>query len=147
MTKNLVVLLTAAAVLGAAGCSSSTTPEDLESLVGSWSATEAMFTSAGDPGTSVEVIAEGTTMVLTLNDSTFTLTITEPGEDPEVAEGTWSASAEIITLDWTSGFSGETQFEYDLDGDTLTLSGGHVEFEFTPGSPEEAILDMILVRL
>lgn len=144
--KSVVAVLIIAAVLVFAGCKSSTGPEDTESFLGTWNATKAEYTSAASSSTKVDIVAGGSTAVLVLNATTFTLTITDPGESPVVAGGTWSASTDVLTLTWTSGNSGTTQFDYTLSGDTLTLNDGHVLYDFTPGSPEEALLDLVLHR-
>ncbi len=144
MKNAVAVLMAVAVILGAAGCQSSTGPEDTESFVGTWNATKAEYTSAANPGTKVDIVAGGSTAVLVFGSAAFTLTITDPGESPVVAGGTWSASTDVLTLTWTSGNSGESQFDYTLSGDNLTLEGGHMQYDFTPGSPEEALLDLTL---
>lgn len=144
--KRTVLVLCLAAVLALGGCKSNTGPEDVESFLGTWNATKAEFTSAANAGLHVDIVAGGSTVALLFNASTFTLTITDPGESPVVSGGTWSASTDVLTLTWTSGNTGETQFEYTLSGDSLTLNDGHMMYDFTPGSPEEALLDLILHR-
>ena len=147
MGKKALVLLVAAAILGAAGCKSSTGPTDQSDFIGTWNATKAEYTSIANPNTKVNIITQGSTLTLVFSASTFVLTITDPGQNPEVFNGTWSASMDIMTLTWTSGLSGESQFDWSLAAvDELTLSGGHMSFDFTPGSPEEALLNLILVR-
>jgi hypothetical protein len=145
MKKTAFVLLVAVPFLVLAGCKSSTGP-DADTIKGTWDATKAEYVSVANSSTKVDIIVQGSTVVLVFNSSTFSLTITDPGEAPWVANGTWSASIDTMTLTWTSGFSGESQFDFVLDGDELTLTGGHVPFEFTAGSPEEAILNLILVK-
>lgn len=146
MKSAVAVLFVVAVILVASGCQSSTGPEDPEGFLGTWNATKAEYTSVANSSTKVDIVAGGSTVVLVLNASTFTLTITDPGESPVAAGGTWSASVDVLTLTWTSGSSGESQFEYTLSGDSLTLNDGHMMHDFTPGSPEEAILDLILHR-
>jgi len=146
MAKKFLVLLAAAAILGAAGCKSSTGPEDETEFIGTWHATVAEYTSLADPGTKVDIIAQGSTLTVVFSSGTFVLTITDPGQSPEAFNGTWSASMDVMTLTWTSGLSGESQFDWSLNGSELTLTGGHMPFEFTPGAPEEAVLKLILVR-
>lgn len=146
MKRTGLVLCLAAAVLALGGCKSNTGPEDPEGFLGTWNATKAEFTSVANSGTHVDIVAGGSTVVLLFNATTFTLTVTDPGESPVVSGGTWSASTDIMTLTWTSGSSGESQFEYTLSGDDLTLDNGHMQYDFTPGSPEEALLDLVLHR-
>jgi len=146
MGKKALVFLAAAAMLTVPGCKSNTGPED-DDFVGTWHATKAEYTSVANPTTKVDIITQGSTLVLVLNSAgSFTLTVTDPGQDPETFGGTWSASTDVLTLTWSTGMSGESQFDFTLDGDELTLSGGHMPYEFTPGTPEEATLSLILVR-
>jgi len=144
--KSVVLPVIVIGLLLGAGCKSSTGPEDEDDFVGTWRATKAEYTSVATPANKVDIIAAGSTLTLVLSTSTAVLTITDPGESPVVLNANWSASVDVLTLTWTSGSSGETQFDYTLDGDELTMTGGHMPFDFTPGVPEEAILDLILVR-
>jgi hypothetical protein len=145
MRKTALVLLVAVTFLGFTGCKSSTGP-DADSFVGTWDATKAEFTSVANSSTKVDIVAQGWTFVLVFNASTFTMTIQEPGEAAWVGSGTWSSSVDTMTLTWSSGMSGESQFDFALDGDRLTLEGGHMPFEFTAGNQEEAILNLILTK-
>jgi hypothetical protein len=145
MQKPVLVLLVAAALIGFSACKSSTAP-DADSFIGTWDATKAEFTSVANPTTKVDIIPEGWTLVLVFNASTFTMTIQEPGAAAWVGSGTWSNSMDTMTLTWTSGSSGESQFDFVLDGDHLTLEGGHMPFEFTAGNHEEAILNLNLTK-
>ena len=146
MGKKVLVFLAAAAVLSAVGCKSSTGPEDESQFIGTWHATKAEYVSIANSNTKADIIAQGSTLTLVFSSGTFVLTITDPGQNPEVFNGTWSASMDVMTLTWTSGLSGESQFDWSLNGTQLTLTGGHMPFDFTPGSPEEAILSLILVK-
>lgn len=146
MLRKALILLAVTAVLGAAGCKSSTGPQDESDFIGTWNATKAEYVSIADSNTKADIVARGSTLTLVFASSTFVLTITDPGQSPEIFSGTWSASTDVMTLTWTSGMSGESQFDWSLDDDELTLTGGHMQFDFTPGSPEEAILNLILVH-
>jgi hypothetical protein len=137
-------VLAAIAVIGAAGCKSGSGPEDEAGLIGTWRATQAEFVSAANSNTRVDIIAQGSTLTLLLETTNFTLTIDDPGADPNVTTGTWSASKDVLTLT-PSGASGNTQFDMTQSGNNLTLRGGHVQFAFDDTS-EEAILNMVLVR-
>jgi hypothetical protein len=146
MGKRTFIVLASVMLLAAAGCKSSTGPEDETSFIGTWHATKAEYVSVANSGTKADIIAQGSTLSLVFSSGSFVLTITDPGQDSEVFNGTWSASKDVMTLTWTSGLSGESQFDWLLDGNTMTLTGGHMPFDFTPGSPEEAILNLILVK-
>ena len=138
-------LIIGALILGA-GCKKSPTPPDQDTFIGTWQATKAEFVNVAVPGTKVDVVAQGGTVTLVLAATTAVLTISELGESPLVYNATWSAGSDVLTLAWTSGSTGEAQFDFTLNGDNLTMDGGHVPFDFTEGNFEEAILNLRLVR-
>jgi hypothetical protein len=144
--RAFVLFLLAAALVLGGSCKSSTGPVDEEGFVGTWRATKAEFVSLADPNTKADIVAQGSTVTLAFDETTAVLTITAPGENPQILNATWSASVDVLTLTWTSGANGEAQFDYVLSGDNLSMDGGHMPFDFTPGNPEEAILSLILVR-
>ncbi len=146
MRKLALILLSAAVSICAAGCKGDPTAPDVKTLVGTWNATKAEFVSVANSNTKVDIIAQGSTLTLALSSSTFVFTITDPGQAPEVTTGTWSASSDVITLSYTTGSSGESQFDFVLNGDRLTMTGGHVPHDFTVGNFEEAVLNLILAR-
>jgi hypothetical protein len=147
MSKYLrISVLIAASLVFVAGCKSSTTPPPADSFIGTWHATKAEFTSIASPSTKVDIVAQGSTLTLAIDASAAVMTIHESGLDDVVYHATWSASSDVLTLTWTSGLNGEAQFDYSLNGDNLTMEGGHVPFAFTDDNPEEALLDLILVR-
>ncbi|HSQ79334.1 MAG TPA: hypothetical protein VLN41_01960 [Candidatus Bathyarchaeia archaeon] len=145
MAKKFVLGLIIVSVALGLACKSNTAP-DADTLKGTWTATKAEFTSAADPGTKADVVALGGTAVLVLNETTAVLTITKSGESARVYNATWSSSTDVLTLTWTSGSSGESQFDFVLDGDSLTMEGGHLPFDFTAGDFVEAILNMELTK-
>lgn len=145
MKKAASVLLVAGAFIWASGCKSTTAP-DADSFIGTWNATNAEYVSVANSSIKNDVIADGTTWTLVFSASTFVMTVTDPGANPVVSNGTWSVSTDALTLTWTTGYSGQSQFDFSLNGDNLTITGGHLPYAFTPGNPEEAILTLILVR-
>jgi Lipocalin-like domain len=147
MRNSSIVIAMGLAVLLTAACHKSPTSPSSQGLPGVWRATRAEYTNGSNPGQRLEVVARGTTLVLTLNaGSTYTLTITDPGEAGTTANGSWSATQDVLTLK-PSNITGEIQFDMVLSGSTLTLSGGHVLFDFGDGSgPQESILNATLTR-
>lgn len=145
MKKTALVLFAAAAFLGATGCKSSTGPDE-DSFIGTWNATKAEFVSVANSSTRVDIVTQGGTLTLVLNASSFTMTIKESGKADWVGSGTWSNSMDTMTFTWSSGMYGESQFDFTLDGNQLTLEGGHMPHEFTPGNSEESIVNLILVK-
>lgn len=115
-------------------------------LLGTWTATRAEHVSRANPTLRVEVISQGTTMVLALAATTCTLTITDPGEGPVVTTGTWSASIDVLTLK-PAGRSFSIEFDVTLNGNTLTLAGGSVEYDIDGDDVgEETTLNATLAR-
>jgi hypothetical protein len=145
---RFVLLAVAALGVACGGGGSPTTPSEVASgLTGTWRVTRAEYINATNSAQSVDVIAQGTTMTLVLQaGGTFTLTIVDPGQAANVVTGTWTSSRDVLTIVRT-GQSGNSQFDVTLDGNNLTLDGGHVEYDFgNDGQPEEAILNMDLTH-
>jgi hypothetical protein len=119
-----------------------------ETLVGTWGATKAEFVSVASPSTKVDLVAMSGTVQLVLTAAkTFTLTVTVPGAPDEVSAGTWSSS-DILSLTFTSGHAGTMQFQLNLSGNTMTLSGADAEFDFNQdGVDEPAKLNLVLQRV
>ena len=115
-------------------------------LVGTWRATRAEYVSATNSALKVEIVAQGSNLTLALEASTFVLTITDPGEAPNVTNGTWRSSSDTMTLT-PAGMPFSWQFDMNLSGNTLTLTGAAVEFDFNAdGALEQAGLSLTLVR-
>ncbi len=141
-----VVPIVMAMVAVCCGGKSPTSPSTT-TLSGTWKATRAEFVSASNSSVRVEVVAQGTTMVLTLDSGgTYTQTITDPGQKGQTTTGSWSGSKDVLTLR-PAGMSFEIQFDMTLNGNTLTLNGGHVQFDVNNDDrDEETILNMTLAR-
>lgn len=123
--------------------SSSPTATGLE---GAWKATKAEFVSISNSSKRTDIVAQGSTVTLALSGSTFTLTFTDPGQSPRVTTGTWTSSRDIMSLT-PSGMSWAWQFDYTQSGNSLTMGGASVEFDFAAnGVMEQAKLYMTLAR-
>src|SRR5512147_14641 len=132
-----------------AACGGGGTAPSSTSFAGSWRATKVEYVSVANPGTKVEVIAQGATLTVQLNaDGSYSSVLTIPGKAAENTTGTWTASSDIFTLHWLeSGFSNEMQFDYSLGGTTLTLTGADSDFDFAgTGQSQAAKLNVTLVR-
>lgn len=145
---------TAACILGLllsaalAACGDDGTAPPADDFAGVWNATEVELVSVADPGVSVELIGLGATATLTLTAAkTFTLAVIVPADDDLTAAGTWSASADVFTMTFTSGLGGNWQFDYTLSGDLLALEGAHTEYDFDDDQQDdEARLNLLLER-
>lgn len=147
MRNRMRVLTVAAAGIATslAACGGSSTGPSPESLVGTWTATRAEFALLTNPAMKVEIIRGGATLKLELNSNqTYRVTTTTPGEPTDIKSGSWSASADVLTLHLPNG---EMQFDMSLTGNTLTLTGGHTPFDVNrDGMDEECTLNLILTR-
>jgi len=122
-------LALAAAV--AVGCSDSTGVTNTD-LVGTWAASEFVFSDFADPVTDFDVIGMGGGATIVIRaDSTFTTTITLPFSDPLVANGTWKLQGDK-TLILTEG-SETTALDVSLSGTTLTIHTTDLTFDFGNG--------------
>jgi hypothetical protein len=125
------------------GSSSTPTASGLE---GSWLATKAEFVSTANSSKRVDVVAKGTKVTLAFTGNSFTFTMTDPGVAPNVTTGTWTASRDTMSLT-PSGMSWSWQFDMSQSGNSLTLNGANVEFDFAAnGVKEQAKLYMTLAR-
>jgi hypothetical protein len=146
MRVKVAVILAGLVALAAGGCKKSSTGPDVQTFIGTWKATKAEYVSVANSSTKDDIIAHGSTLTLVLDASTFVLTITDPGANPVVSNGTWSSSSDVLTLVPSTGWFGQSQFDWSLNGNQLTRTGGHMPHDFTLGNPEEAILNLVLVR-
>jgi hypothetical protein len=137
----LAMLLTAPACGGDDG--SGPPAEDLQDL---WAATKAEFVSVANPSTKADLIALGGEFTVDLKSGgLYEVFESNPDQGWEYTfTGTWESSSDVLTLNLIDG---EIQFDMSLSGNTLTLSGGHVDFDFDgDGTFEEAILNAVLAR-
>jgi hypothetical protein len=144
MTIRIWTALFAAAALVACG-DDADEPTD-ENLSGFWQATRAEFVTEA-PVQSLDLVAEGWTVTLNLNDAgPFVLTATPPAGDPEVIVGTWSYTSDTVTLQ-PEGASFAWVFDLDLGDDRMTLGGASVAYDIDDDEvDEETTLTLALVR-
>ncbi len=107
-------------------------------LAGTWTATSIVFTSTANSSLSVDEVANGATMSLTMTaDGTYAWTFVFPGEPTENESGTYTVSGDTLTVTPTGGTQ-ETMV-VSRNGDTMTLTladtydfdGDHVEEDAT----------------
>jgi uncharacterized lipoprotein NlpE involved in copper resistance len=148
------LIVAAAALVGCESTNNVTGPsqtgagqtQTAQTLTGSWRATKAEFVSAANSSLRVDIISQGSTLSLVLQASTFTLTIVDPGTQGQVTTGTWSSTRDTLSLT-PSGMPFSWTFDMSLNGNTLTLTGGSVEFDFNAdGRSEQAKLNLALTR-
>jgi hypothetical protein len=144
MRKVAFIVLVTLAFLAAASCKDTSTNPTVKGPVGTWHATRAEYVSVADSSKRVNIVSQGSTVTLVLDTSTFTLTITNPGETPKVTTGSWTFTTNTMTLA-PSGTSFTWVFDTMVSGESMSLSGAHVQFDFS-GTMEEAILTLVLTR-
>jgi len=146
-TSHGLLLMLPALLFAACGDDDSTGPANND-LVGTWDATAIQLTSVEDPGTVVELVSQGANGRLVLQaDGGFGLSVGIPGEPTEFGNGDWGAT-DVLTLDFGEGdIQGRWQFDIDLNGNTLRLTGADTEWDFDQDGTEDAAkLNLTLVR-
>lgn len=146
-TIRFLALLAVVPIGAGCGDDDGTGPSPAQ-LTGTWSATKFEFASTSDPSTRLDAISLGATLTMVLeSDGSLSLTVIIPEESSDTATGSWTAEGDVLTISLETGLSGDWQFDMSLSGDTLTLSGAHVEWDFNDdGVDDPALLNLVLVR-
>jgi hypothetical protein len=141
--KRILLALAAAAVLAAGGCGSAggVIPDDFK-ILGTWIATSARYVSVSDPGTSVDLVAQGSTVTLVIQEPAFNLSIQTQGQNPVVYIGTWTQSGDGMEFT-PNGAMAPWVFTVIQGQGTLSLGGAHVTYDFGSG-PGDAIFSLDL---
>lgn len=122
----------------ALACGSDVAEED---IVGTWNATDFVFSNFEDPVVDFDVIDAGGDITIILRaDGTYTITSVFLDLDDD---GDWVLNGDVLTFD--DGTVDESAFDVSLDGNTLTIHGEDLEFDFGDGD-EPAQLDATFVR-
>ncbi len=118
---------------------------ETDDLVGTWDATKLEFTNPASPAQHVDLILDGWTYVLTLHaDSTYDATLDDPDGPAEAITGVWEATIDVFRMkDDTEQWWQE--FDLSRSGNTLTLTGADLNFDFGEGDVS-AKLDVVLVK-
>jgi hypothetical protein len=118
---------------------------ETDDLIGTWDATKLAFTNPANPAEHVDLILEGWAYTLTLHaDGTYHGTLDDPESPPEAVSGVWEASIDVFRMkDDTEPWWQE--FDMSRNGNTLTLTGGDVNFDFGEGDIS-AKLDVVLLK-
>ena len=148
--RAAAIFFFAMGLAGLAGCqrSSSTTPTGPGGLpagpAGTWQATRAEYVWGN---MRLDAVAMGATMGLALDaNGSYVLTVKNPSQAPEVTEGTWSASADVLRLR-PAGMTWDIEFDMAVNETTLTLAGGHVAYDINgDDADEECVLTATWAR-
>lgn len=147
-TSCRILLLLSVVLIASCGGDDDTTGPVNNDLVGTWDATAIQLTSVADPGTVVELVSQGASGRLVLEaDGGFGLSVGVPGGPTEFGNGDWGVT-DVLTLTFGDGdIEGTWQFDVDLNGDSLRLTGADVEWDFDDdGTDDPARLDLTLTR-
>lgn len=103
-------------------------------LVGTWNATEFVFSDFADPVTDFDVLSMGGAVKFTFRaDSSFTIVVTLPMTAPDTSEGTWTLQEGSRLIITDQGAVSGTELQVSLSGTTLTVYSDDVEFDFGAG--------------
>lgn len=135
------------AALVACSSSSDTGTANLD-LNGNWTATKYQFVSVNHAGTSFDLVAQGYTVTLVGTATAWTVTAVKNGATFDIEIGTYTATANSITLTTTNHANNvTTTFNASKSGNTLTMTGAQATFDFGAGNgTEAATLNITLVK-
>lgn len=120
------------------------TGTDGETLVGTWVATSALFTSVAEPAVTADPVEDGDVSLTLVVRADGTITITTlQGGVAEVDDGTIDVTGSMVAIDLDGDTTSGT---IDLDDDRLELLlTSNTSFDFGSGE-EAATLRLVFVR-
>ena len=134
---------------------SSPTEGDISDFVGAWKAgatqvgTQMNYTSKEEPSTEFKLVQLGATIdVVVKSDNTYTLTLLIPLlEINEVEKGKMTIDGNKVTMTADDYPDEAITFDYNINGDMLSLISDDTEFDFNFDDVDEpAILSIILKK-
>ena len=131
----------------ACGDSNAPDPLTLENLVGSWRATQFLFTQQSDPSTFFDLIQNSGTVTITISANGTYVGQQSAFGSTETSSGTITVSSRFVTLTDDDEPGDPTQFAATLTGNTLTLTSSDFTFDFDfNGTEEPATLTAVFQR-
>ncbi len=123
----------------------------IEDIAGNWNATQASFGAVTGPAMSVDVVADGGTVTMSIqNNGTFSVTITVIGEAPEVSNGQMSFDEDLLVVSFSDSPEDFEFFSITHNEPMLNISGGNGSVEFDldgDGVDDPANIDFVMERL
>jgi len=120
----------------AIACGGDGTGPSSQSIVGTWTATRIEIMSAANASIKEEFVSQGFTLTIAFSaGNTFAATSKWPGESTEGFNGIYAETNSNLTI--TQTFPPPTltlSFARSLSGNTLTLSGADVTYNFGAGT-------------
>ncbi|TFH01094.1 MAG: hypothetical protein E4H13_05780 [Calditrichales bacterium] len=152
-SKVLTVMVVFSLALTGMYCTKTEDPvKNTSPLVGTWVAnsdvpgTQMIYDGTDtNPLFILDGLQLGASIQITIkNDNTYSMTLSLPGEAPELEDGNWSVNANQITLTPKDFPEDAITFTYAVSGDMATLASldGEVTFDFGAG---EIPVTMIIV--
>ena len=158
-SSKLLYLLSLITILGLASCGDDDEEDgfslvgtnfSISDITGTWNATQAIFGTTSGAAISVDVVAQGGTVVLQISSNgNFQVTVTENGAAPETSSGRMGFDEDLLVISFDDSPDDYEFFGSTFNDPILTISGGNglVEFDFdNDGSDEPADIDFILER-
>jgi hypothetical protein len=130
--------------LGAGGCSDDAVEAPkVENLARTWHLTSCEYRHETNANLHVDLVADGWTIVLYLNDNgRFRYAWTPPGESEQYYDGAWVIDGEVVRLT-RDGFGFSWEFTAQVQEESMTMSGAHAEYDFDDdGTPEPALWNL-----
>ena len=122
----------------------------ISDITGTWNATQAIFGTVSGAAISVDVVAQGGSVVLVVSsDGSFTVTVTENGGTPVVDTGRMGFDEDLFAIGFDPFPEDYEFFAATFSGSMFTISGGNglVEFDVdNDGVEEPADIDFIFQR-
>ncbi len=122
----------------------------IAAITGTWNATQAIYGNFSGPAVSVDVVAEGGTVVLQIfNNGSFQVTVTQLGSTPETSSGQMGFDEDLLVISFDDDPEDFEFFGTTFNDPILTINGGNglVEFDLdNDGVDDPAIIDFILER-
>ena len=144
--SSLGVALFVAVAVGCSDSGDSTGPASPSDFVGDWLATSYVVTSVANTSQSQDLTLLEMTMSITFTETTYSGTVSFPGEVTETFSGTYAIEGNQLTLNETGEGTPELM-TYTLSANTLTLSGDDEQYDFDDdGQEDPATFTMVLAK-
>ena len=128
MSRLATRTLLGVALVTLGACGSDATGVVIDDLVGTWSATSFVITSVADPSISGDALQGGISLTLDIMaDGSFVSTISQQGQQDEVATGTIDLNGNKITLN----------LQAEVDHGTVSVNGDMMTIKLTSGLTED----------
>lgn len=134
LVRMAVMLVGAGLMVGCGDDGTSPADLTLADLVGGWTAGEFEFTDQSNPAQSIDLIALGGEVALSLaSNGSYTIVMLPPLSTPDVTEGSATVEGGLLVVTDDEAPGETVTFTLTLSGNTLTIETDEVEFDFGGG--------------